>query len=209
MRGIYYCDRHGFTTSEACPHCDEPPEQLLSADRRRQISKFLSGALRHFPGDVGIQLDAAGWTDRSTLLDRTKQRYDGVDQLAIEGIIQTDPKGRFEVDDDRIRATYGHSVAVDLESGGTPVPDKLYHATAPDALSSIHQEGLKPMRRQHVHLSDDPEEARAVGRRHASQPVLLEIDAAAMLADGKTITKRGTNVYTTDHVQPAYLTEAD
>lgn len=208
MSGVYYCENHGYLTTDSCPHCGKSTRSLLSEDRRRQLSKFLSGALRHFPDDVGIELDAAGWTEQSTLFERTQQRYD-VNHDAILGIIHTDPKGRFEVDDDRIRAAYGHSVAVDLESGGTPVPDTLYHATAPNALASIREEGLKPMSRQYVHLSDDAEQAQTVGRRHAANPTMLVVDAAAMLADDHTITKRGNTVYTTSRVPPSYLTERD
>ena len=85
----------------------------------------------------------------------------------------------------------------------------LYHGTSPDALESIREEGLKSMSRQHVHLSDSVGDAHDVGSRHAADPVILQVDAAAMQTAGHTITKRGQAVYTTDHVPPAYLTEAD
>jgi putative RNA 2'-phosphotransferase len=61
------------------------------------------------------------------------------------------------------------------------------------------------MSRQHVHLSGSVDAAREVGSRHASEPVILAVDAAAMAADGNEITKRGREVYTTDHVPPTYL----
>jgi len=61
------------------------------------------------------------------------------------------------------------------------------------------------MSRQHVHCSGTVEDAREVGRRHASEPVLLAVDAAGLQAEGHEITKRGRSVYTTDHVPPAYL----
>jgi len=108
-----------------------------------------------------------------------------------------------------VRAAYGHSVAVDLDAGGTPVPDTLYHGTSPTALGSITREGLKPMGRQSVHLSDSVDDAKAVGSRHAADPVILEIDAGAMRADDHTITKRGRAVYTTDRVPPAYIAQID
>ena len=209
MSDIYHCEAHGYFDADSCPVCDDDGRQILSGGRRRQVSKFISGALRHFPDDAGLTLDDTGWTEQDALVDRTRAKYDGIDREAVVGIIRTDPKGRFEVDDGRIRAAYGHSVSVDLDSGGTPVPDALYHGTAPDTLLSIREEGLKPMSRQCVHLSESVEDAQAVGERHAAEPVILEIDAAAMGDDDHTITKRGKSVYTTDRVPPEYLTEVE
>ncbi|MFC4552180.1 RNA 2'-phosphotransferase, partial [Halorussus sp. GCM10023401] len=85
------------------------------------------------------------------------------------------------------------------------IPDALYHGTAPENVEAILSEGLKPMGRQEVHLSGTPAQAREVGRRHAADPALLEVNAAAMLADGNRISKRGPETYTADAVPPAYL----
>lgn len=209
MSAIRHCDSHGPFDGERCPHCGTAGTHVLSASQRTQVSKFLSGALRHFPEDVDLDLDTAGWTDLDGLVERTESKYEWLDEGAVEAIVRTDPKGRFELDGGRIRAAYGHSVDVDLESGETPVPDVLYHGTASEALAAINEEGLKPMSRQHVHLSGSVETAREVGRRHTAEPVVLCVDAAAMVDDGKEITKRGHSVYTTDHVAPRYFSRYD
>ncbi|MEA1932089.1 MAG: RNA 2'-phosphotransferase [Euryarchaeota archaeon] len=205
MSEIRTCDDHGAFEGSRCPVCETAGTQVISAANRTRASKFLSGALRHFPDDVGLDLDAAGWADFERVVQRTLDKYDWLDEAAIKAIVRTDPKGRFEVDGNRIRAAYGHSVDVSLESSNTPVPDVLYHGTVPEALPSIRQEGLKPMSRQHVHLSGSVAAAHEVGRRHASEPVILTVDAAALEADSNEITKRGREVYTTDHVPPTYI----
>lgn len=204
---IAVCPEHGPCEGDSCPVCARSLDPVLSGSRRRRLSKFLSGALRHFPDDAGIDLDEAGWTDFEELVAAADRQYDWADERALAAVIATDPKGRFERDDGRVRAAYGHSVAVDLESGGTPVPDMLYHGTAPRNLDSILSDGLRPMSRQQVHLSGTVEAAREVGARHADDPVILAVDAAAMLEDGHEITKRGREVYTTDRVSPEYLDE--
>jgi len=61
------------------------------------------------------------------------------------------------------------------------------------------------MGRQRVHLSGDVETARDVGTRHADDPVVFEVDAAAMARDGHAVAKRGEATYTTEHVPPKYL----
>lgn len=203
------CAGHGFYAGPDCPVCDETGQFVLNGGRRRQCSKFVSGALRHFPDDAGLELDGAGWTAFASLVAAVERKYDWGDRETLDAVVETDPKGRFERDGDRIRAAYGHSVDVDLESGDDPVPDTLYHGTAPRNLDAIRAEGLRPMNRQQVHLSENVEDARAVGSRHASEPVVLEIDAAAMQNDGHDITKRGEATYTTERVPPAYLAERD
>jgi len=185
---------------------------VLNAARRTRLSKFCSGALRHFPEDAGLELDGAGWTEWTALVAAVQRKYDWATERHLAAVVATDPKGRFERTDEggegdaeRIRAAYGHSVAVDIDAEPTPVPDTLYHGTAPRNVDSIREAGLQPMDRQQVHLSADVETAREVGARHADEPVVFAVDAAAMRADGRTITKRGAATYTTDAAPPEYL----
>ncbi|MFC6757240.1 MULTISPECIES: RNA 2'-phosphotransferase [Haloarcula] len=203
------CDDHGFFEGDSCPHCEADGEHVVDGDRRRQLSKFVSGALRHFPDDAGLDLDGNGWTALPDLVDAVESKYNWPDRETVDAVVVTDPKGRFERDpggdSDRIRAAYGHSVDVTIEADGGPVPDTLYHGTAPRNVAAIAEEGLRPMNRQRVHLSASVETATEVGSRHADDPVLLEVDAAAMEADGLEIAKRGEATYTTDRVPPAYL----
>ncbi|MFB6140204.1 MAG: RNA 2'-phosphotransferase [Halosimplex sp.] len=230
MSAVRRCDRHGFFEGGECSVCGREGRAVLDGQRRRRLSKYLSGALRHFPGDAGLALDDAGWTAFDDLVAAAERRYDWADRERVAAVVATDPNGRFErtggdgsdgtADDpesaesdpgptDRVRAAYGHSVDVDLESGDDPVPDTLYHGTAPRNREAIRDEGLKPMSRQLVHLSGTVDEARRVGARRAADPVVFEVDAAAMLADGRDVTRRGRATYTTERVPPEYLTERD
>lgn len=206
---VFRCEEHGSFAGEMCPDCDERGRHVLNGGRRKQLSKSLSGALRHFPQDVGLQLDDGGWADYDAVVAAATETYGWATRESVEAVVATDPKGRFEctgtADDGRIRAAYGHSVNVDLDAEETSVPATLYHGTAPRNLESILAEGLKPMSRQQVHLSESVDDARAVGQRHAADPVVLEIDAAGMEAAGHRIVKRGRETYTTDRVPPQFL----
>lgn len=199
------CPDHGYFEGEACPACGVVGDRLASADRRRRLSKFMSGALRHFPGDVCLSLDERGWTEYEALVAVVADNYEWADCEAVSAVIATDPKDRFERAGDRVRAAYGHSIDVDLAAPETPVPDRLYHGTDPKNVESIREKGLEPMDRQRVHLSETVEDAREVGRRHAAGPIVLAVDAADMAAEGHRIVRRGRGVYTTDRVLPEYL----
>jgi putative RNA 2'-phosphotransferase len=208
---ISACPDHGPVEGERCPVCGTRGRRLLDQDRRVRLSRFLSGALRHYPADVGLSLDDRGWTDVDALVDAAADRYDWADARRVRAVLATDPKGRFERVEGRVRATYGHSVAVTLESAGSnrSVPDRLYHGTAPESLSAIREEGLRPMGRQLVHLSDSPGTAREVGRRHADRPVVLVVDAARLVDEGHEVVPRGADTYTVERVPPEYLRVLD
>ena len=207
---IRYCETDGFFEGDHCPACGASGRAVVGGSRRRQLSKFISGALRHFPDDAGLDLDRAGWTPIASLVAAVEGRYDWADRETVLGVVATDPKGRFERDGaGRVRAAYGHSVDVELDADEGPVPDTLYHGTAPRNAAAIREEGLKPMGRQQVHLSEGVADARDVGQRHADDPVVFVVDAAAMKAAGHDIAQRGTATYTTDRVPPRFLTRLD
>lgn len=195
------CPHHAFFGGATCPHCGAPGTHLLHRRQRRHLSKMLSGALRHFPEDVGLALDEAGWASLDALADAAGEQFIWADRSAVEGVIAADPEGRYEretVDGEvRVRATYGHSVDVELTGtgDGATIPDELYHGTSPDAADWIREEGIKPMQRQGVHLSPSVEVAKAVGEHHAADPVVFAVDAAALLADGFTVERRGDEVF--------------
>jgi putative RNA 2'-phosphotransferase len=215
---IAVCPAHGPHATAGCPHCGARGERLLDGRRRRRLSTFCSGALRHFPDDAGIVLDEAGWTPLDALVDAVDRRYDWAGDREVRAVVATDPKGRFETrgvaDDAEVRAAYGHSVDVDLDRDreddpGDDVPETLYHGTAPRTLDAISDEGLRPMGRQEVHLSGDPETAASVGRRHAAaEPAVLVVDAAGLAAAGFEIRTRGRETYTVARVPPRFLSRA-
>ena len=203
---IRHCSVHDYFVGESCPECDAPGRHVLDSARRARLSTFVSGALRHFPDDAGLDPDGHGWVEYDTLVDAVTEQYPWAERDHLTAVVATDPKGRFERRGSRIRAAYGHSIDVTLEATGPSVPARLYHGTARRNLDSILDEGLRPMGRQQVHLSPTPETAREVGRRHDDDPVLLVVDAEAMKADGVDVDKRGTETYTVDRVLPGYLT---
>jgi putative RNA 2'-phosphotransferase len=175
----------------------------------KEISKFLSYVLRHAPESIGLNLDANGWADVGELLTKAKKAGRRIDLATLEEAVAQNDKQRFTFAEDgrRIRAAQGHSIAVDLALVPSEPPPLLYHGTATRNLDAIFAEGLKPGRRQQVHLSLDPETARKVGRRHG-KPAILTVDAAAMHRDGYALFRADNGVWLTDSVPARYLSFA-
>ena len=122
-------------------------------------------------------------------------------------VIEAGDKPRFQLSTDgrRIRARYGHSVPVDLGHDPQLPPETLYHGTVAAALEAIAADGLQPRSRQQVHLSEDVHTARQVGARRG-RPIVLEVAAGRMAADGHRFTRAADGIWLVDHVPPAYLT---
>ncbi len=183
---------------------------MIRGKRRERLSKLLTYILRHNPSLVGIELDEEGFSnvDIDELARRISERkgYEWVRPEHIRMIVEKDPKGRFEIRDGRIRATYGHTVQVD--EIGTPVRDVkvLFHGTTLRAWKSIEKEGIKPQKRRYVHLSSSVEDAIEVASRHGSDVVVLEIDVEAMIKDGYEVRKAGKGIYLVKEVPPKYIT---
>jgi putative RNA 2'-phosphotransferase len=169
-----------------------------------EISKFLSYVLRHAPQEIGLVLDQEGWTDYSGLSRRVCEKLEVTD-FDIRRAIDENPKKRFTLDGDRIRAAQGHSVDVDLALSAATPPAVLYHGTTSDAWEKIRDTGLKPMSRTHVHLSPDIETAKLVAIRRRGPHVLLTVDTSAMSAQGYTFHVADNGVWLTAKVPSQFL----
>jgi putative RNA 2'-phosphotransferase len=128
-------------------------------------------------------------------------------QVVEEG--SGDDKHRFEVAGNRIRARYGHSFDQPIRYEPCTPPSILYHGTSQRALATIRRQGLRPMGRQYVHLSPDPETATRVGARHDEQPVILAVRAAEAHAVGIVFHQAGEAVYLSKHVPAEFVETLD
>jgi putative RNA 2'-phosphotransferase len=173
---------------------------------RVRISKRMSLVLRHRPELVGLTLDEGGWVAIDVLLAALQAHGLAVTRAELDEVVRTNDKQRYAISADgtRIRANQGHSIDVDLGLEPLIPPDILYHGTSTTALPSIRRQGLLKGRRQHVHLSADPETAEKVGTRHGT-PAVLVVRAGAMHRDGHPFYRSANGVWLTATVPPGYL----
>lgn len=171
-----------------------------------RTSKFLSLVLRHRPELAGLTLGQAGWVRVDDLLAGCARKGMPITRAELEEVVEGNNKKRFAFDEsgELIRASQGHSVEVDLELEAHEPPDVLYHGTAESVGDIIRREGLKKMRRHHVHLSADIDTARNVGTRHG-KPLVFRVDAKAMRAAGFVFYRSANGVWLVDEVPPQYL----
>ncbi|WP_329049973.1 RNA 2'-phosphotransferase [Amycolatopsis sp. NBC_01488] len=177
----------------------------MNEKENTRISKRLSLHLRHDPAALGLTLAPGGWVPIDALL-----RALSITREQLDEVVETNAKRRFAFDETgtRIRASQGHSVAVDLGLADAAPPDVLYHGTVAKFLDAILREGLRPMNRHAVHLSATIDTARTVGARRG-KPVILRVDAAGMTAAGHAFQVSANGVWLTASVPPEYLYRVD
>ncbi len=177
-----------------------------SPDERRtvRVSKYLSKHLRHEPARIGLTLDANGWVEIDTLIAAAAAHGFTFSRAELDHVVAHNDKKRFAIDGSRIRASQGHTVAVDLDLPPATPPAYLYHGTVARNLAAIRTHGLSAMARHDVHLSVDRETATRVGARRG-RPVILSVDAGAMHRDGHVFRVSANGVWLTESVPPGYL----
>ena len=172
-----------------------------------RLSKEMSKALRHTPWLYELELDPQGWVTIEALIEGIEDRRQQTQPITVEDfrrIMEQSDKQRFEMQDGRIRALYGHSIDQKMVKDPGEPPAFLYHGPPPAALAAILKEGLKPMRRQYVHLSPDVATATQVARRKGP-PLILEIDAAGAHAAGHLFYRGNDMVWLADIVPPTFI----
>ena len=175
--------------------------------RKNSTSRFISLILRHKPEVIGITLDEHGWADVQDLIDGISRKGGHyLDMETLEEIVRTDEKQRYVFNEDHslIRASQGHSVAVDVGLEELTPPDVLWHGTGEKYISSIDVQGLLPKGRLYVHLSSDVETAKKVGSRHG-KPIIYRIDCKKMVEDGYSFYFSANHVWLTKEVPVKYL----
>jgi putative RNA 2'-phosphotransferase len=169
-----------------------------------RLSRFLSFLLRHRPGEYPLAFDRQGFVSWRELNERVQARFPDATEEEIRTVITGSDKQRFEMRDDRVRATYGHSFPVDFEVEAVEPPSRLYHGTARDLARTILREGLKPRGRAYVHLSASMEEAVAVGQRRDPSPAVVVVEAGAAHASGIRFYSSGP-LYLAAEIPPRFL----
>lgn len=198
----------GDSRAEAASKSEEESNLEWTAEKVKFVSKKMSVALRHKPDRYGITLDEEGWTDLHDFiraLNRVHHFSPRLSEKDIRYVSQHTNKRRFELTDRKIRARYGHSVPVILKKERKAPPEILYHGTSHQALKSIMEKGLLPMKRQYVHLSSDQETALQVGRRHDAHPALLQINTAEAEKDGIEFFIGNDEVWLCRELPPEYI----
>jgi putative RNA 2'-phosphotransferase len=141
------CRTHGYFRAEDCPVCGDEGRFLMNEEELDRIGRTMAGVLRHFPERYGLTMDEQGWIDLEqfvTAVQARQRMFRWLKTHHIMAVIETDPKGRYQFREGKIRATYAHSIEVKLDLPTRDIPDVLYYPTTQEELELLLETGLKP-----------------------------------------------------------------
>lgn len=127
----------------------------------------------------------------------------------FEAIANSDEKGRYQVEGEMIRATYGHSIELELDLPTDDIPEALYWPCEPDQVPTILELGITAGDRQHVHLSKTIAKAMEAGHVRIDRPAVIEVDTTRAIADGNTIFRAGKSVFLATDMPSDYLYQVE
>jgi len=200
---IRRCSKHGFFRGESC-ECGSAGQLVLDEAKTEQLGRLVAGALRHFPDDFGLTMDSKGWVDLTKMGDLIHKRHRWASKETVIALAQSDPKHRYEIVDNKIRARYGHSVNVDLDHPENRLP-KLYYGASEEEADRILEIGLKTASQRYVHLSTTSEKAWHVATFRTGNPKIIQVDAAAAHKEGVKMMTVNDDIVISETIPPKFL----
>lgn len=173
---------------------------------RAECSRRLASWLRHKPELAGLTLQKGGWATIEGVLAALEVAGAPTTGDEIRYLVRLDPRRRFEIDEDKIRARFGHSVEIEEPHAGAP-PAVLFHAAPMRYAERILKAGLKPVKRALVHLAVEKKAAPEICGRRANEAALIRVDAHGAYAAGVRFFPRGRGVWLSESIPAQYLTQ--
>jgi putative RNA 2'-phosphotransferase len=170
------------------------------------MSKLMSLILRHKPEQFALLLDPEGYVPLEELLRAVRQSIPNATIEDIRRVVETvEPdKARFAISGADIRANYGHSLSGKIAQPRVVPPRALLHGTSEEAVPRIRQDGIRPMRRQYVHLTTSADLAARVGGRHGKARI-LEVEALRASDSGIVFYRANESFWLADFVPPEFI----
>ena len=207
---IRECEEHGYFRSERCPVCGEEGKFIMSDYEVEKVGRTMAGILRH--GKFGLPMDSEGYVSVRDVLNKIKDRNPRMNWMRtrhIEALVETDPKGRYVILGGKIRATYGHTIPLDIKLDCENIPGELFYPATPEEAELLMETGIYPSDRAMVHLSLTYQDALRAGSVRVDDPLILVIDTDETMDQGFDIGKAARTVYLCKHVPPEAIEIAD
>ncbi len=159
---------------------DKERPRKATPQERRLVAR-VSQAIKHIPWEFGLQLDEVGWVPVADLVRSLKDIDAEWSALTIPTLVtflQELEQHRFQIEGERIRARYGHSIPRRIPFPQAIPPEILFHSTTRECALRILDEGLRCVTaRQYVHLAATKKFANSARKIKKCQPIVYRIRA--------------------------------
>jgi len=149
-----------------------------------RITRSLAYMLRHQPEAFDLELDAHGFSDLDDVVHALNERLgEPIEEEDVREAVQSGDRPRYQIEGDRIRALYGHSIPVEPGPSSKP-PEFLFVAIPASELERARRFGLRGGRRRFLHLAITKDDAAESGRRASRSYAILLIHALDAWEEG-------------------------
>lgn len=207
---INECEEHGYFRRDKCPVCGRNGKFVMSDFEVEKLGRMMAAILRH--GKFSLDMTEQGYVKIQSIVDTIKEHNGRVKWLRphhIDALALTDPKGRYQIRGQSVRATYGHTIELDLNLPTVNIPAYLYYPASEEEAEEILEDGLLPVDRAMVHLSATFEDALRAGEVRLEDPVILAVDSQKCSEAGYPIGKAAKTVYLCKKVPADCITVSD
>lgn len=208
---IRECEEHGYFRNKECPLCGKEGKFIMNDFEVEKLGRRMAAVLRHGNGDP--DMDEQGFVDIKDVISMVRgndrNRWKWLRPHHIEAMVNTDPKGRYQISGPDVRATYGHTLVLELNLPEDDVPDELYYPATDEEVDIILETGLMPTDRAMVHLSLTYDDAVIAGSVRSECPVILAIDVQACIDEGYPVGKAARTVFLCERVPASCLSLAE
>jgi putative RNA 2'-phosphotransferase len=136
---------------------------------------------------------------------REQRNLEGTSEEDLRALATAEGRTRFQIQDRRIRATYGHSFRKLVRFPVVDPPEHLYVGLSRSQLSEIRTNGLRPVGRQFVHLSEHQEEALQMAQNQDADGTVITVFAKKAAARGIAFHHPAQGLYLSPALSPDYL----
>ena len=135
---INECEEHGYFRRDKCPVCGRNGKFVMSDFEVEKLGRMMAAILRH--GKFSLEMTPQGFVKIQDIVDTMKAHNSRVKWLRpfhIDALALTDPKGRYQIKGQSVRATYGHTIKLDLNLPTSNIPRYLYYPASEEEADII------------------------------------------------------------------------
>ena len=117
----------------------------MSDREANSLGRILALVLRHAPEKFDVEMDLNGWVNSRELseaIQNKRRHFHWLRGWHFEAIANADTKGRYQVEGEMIRATYGHSIELELDLPTDDIPEALYWPCDPESVATHMEYGI-------------------------------------------------------------------
>ncbi len=157
---------------------------MTQSSLTERITRSLAYMLRHQPDEFDIELDDYGFAELEDVVRALNERLgEPIREQDVLDALASGDRPRYELQEGRIRALYGHSIAIDPGEPSEPPEQLFIGVSARDAGRAVRH-GLQGGRRTFLHLAKTREDAEETAKRLGGDWAVIAVRARDAWEEG-------------------------